>query len=380
MHVLIVALIPLLPLAGFVITLLLGKRPAGTPARDGLAGRGDRLVGAQHDRRRARASAHHTMTIDFNLFTWISAGSFHVQWGYLVDSLTGHHADRGQHHRHAGALLLDRLHARRRGYYRFFAYLNLFMFAMFVLILANNYLLLFLGWEGVGLCSYLLISFWFRKKSASQAGKKAFLVNRVGDWGFTLGMFLMFATFGSLQFGKVFARVPCVSPRHRHLDLPAAVRRRGGQERPVPAARLAARRHGGPDPGQRPDPRRHHGQRRRLHGRAQLPARQPLAHGHAGGDDRRHLHGHLRGLHRAHPERHQEGDRLLHHLVAGLHVHGPRRRRLGGGHLLPVRPRLLQGPALPGLGLGDPLHVRRAGHAPAWAACARSCPSPSGRC
>jgi NADH-quinone oxidoreductase subunit L len=91
------------------------------------------------------------------------------------------------------------------GYYRFFAYLNLFMFAMFVLILANNYLLLFLGWEGVGLCSYLLISFWFRKKTASQAGKKAFLVNRVGDFGFTLGMFLIFVTTGTLQFTGVFS-------------------------------------------------------------------------------------------------------------------------------------------------------------------------------
>ena len=98
------------------------------------------------------------------------------------------------------------------GYYRFFAYLNLFMFAMFTLVLANNYLLVFLGWEGVGLCSYLLIAFWFHKKSASQAGKKAFLVNRVGDWGFTLGLFLIFATFGSLQFGQVFAKVPLVSP------------------------------------------------------------------------------------------------------------------------------------------------------------------------
>jgi NADH-quinone oxidoreductase subunit L len=90
------------------------------------------------------------------------------------------------------------------GYYRFFAYLNLFMFAMFILVLADNYLLMFLGWEGVGLCSYLLIAFWFRKKSASQAGKKAFLVNRVGDLGFTLGMLLIFLTFGSLQFAEVF--------------------------------------------------------------------------------------------------------------------------------------------------------------------------------
>ena len=156
------------------------------------------------------------------------------------------------------------------GYYRFFAYLNLFMFMMFTLILANNYLLVFLGWEGVGLCSYLLISFWFRKKSASQAGKKAFLVNRIGDWGFTLGMFLIFFTFGTLQFGKVFARAP-TEPGRPHLDLPAAVRRGGGQERPVPAARLAARRHGGSDPGQRPDPCRDHGQRRRLYGRARYP-------------------------------------------------------------------------------------------------------------
>ena len=92
------------------------------------------------------------------------------------------------------------------GYYRFFAYLNLFMFSMFILILADNYLLMFLAWEAVGLCSYLLISFWFRKKSASQAGKKAFLVNRVGDFGFTLGIFLIFTTFGTLQFTGVFSQ------------------------------------------------------------------------------------------------------------------------------------------------------------------------------
>jgi len=89
------------------------------------------------------------------------------------------------------------------GYYRFFAYLNLFMFAMFMLILADNYLLMFLGWEGVGLCSYLLIGFWYEKKSASDAGKKAFLVNRIGDFGFILGMFLVFYTFGTLDFRAV---------------------------------------------------------------------------------------------------------------------------------------------------------------------------------
>ncbi len=96
------------------------------------------------------------------------------------------------------------------GYYRFFAYLNLFMFAMFILVLANNYLLMFLAWEGVGLCSYLLISFWFTRKAPSQAGKKAFLVNRIGDFGFMLGMLLMFLTFGSLQFTHVFAKAGSV--------------------------------------------------------------------------------------------------------------------------------------------------------------------------
>ena len=129
-----------------------------------------------------------------------------MSWGFQVDTLTGvmllvvgvigmlvHYYSIGYMH-------------GDEGYYRFFAYLNLFMFAMFVLILADNYVLLFLGWEGVGLCSYLLISFWFGKKSASQAGKKAFLVNRVGDFGFTLGMFLIFTATGTLQFTGVFAQ------------------------------------------------------------------------------------------------------------------------------------------------------------------------------
>jgi NADH-quinone oxidoreductase subunit L len=93
------------------------------------------------------------------------------------------------------------------GYYRFFAYLNLFMFFMLTLVLAANYLLLFVGWEGVGLCSYLLIGFYFLKRSATEAGKKAFVVNRIGDFGFSLGMFLIVAQFGSLDFQTVFAKV-----------------------------------------------------------------------------------------------------------------------------------------------------------------------------
>jgi NADH-quinone oxidoreductase subunit L len=92
------------------------------------------------------------------------------------------------------------------GYRRFFAYLNLFMFFMLILILAANYLLMFVGWEGVGLCSYLLIGFFFLKKSATNAGNKAFWVNRVGDFGFLLGVLLIFRTFGSLNFADVLPR------------------------------------------------------------------------------------------------------------------------------------------------------------------------------
>jgi NADH-quinone oxidoreductase subunit L len=97
--------------------------------------------------------------------------------------------------------------AHEEGYWRFFAYLNLFMFFMSVLVLADSFLLMFVGWEGVGLASYLLIGFYFKKTSAANAGKKAFVVNRIGDFGFLLAMFLLIAHFGSLDFGWVFANI-----------------------------------------------------------------------------------------------------------------------------------------------------------------------------
>ncbi len=97
--------------------------------------------------------------------------------------------------------------AHEEGYWRFFAYLNLFMFFMSVLVLAANFLLLFVGWEGVGLASYLLIGFYFKKKSAANAGKKAFVVNRIGDFGFLLAMFLLIVHFGTLSFNQLFASI-----------------------------------------------------------------------------------------------------------------------------------------------------------------------------
>src|SRR5687767_3107354 len=95
-----------------------------------------------------------------------------------------------------------------KAYGRYFAYLNLFTFAMLVLVMADNFLVMFLGWEGVGLCSYLLIGFWYERPSAAAAGKKAFVVNRIGDWGFLIGMFLVFVAFGTLDFGRVFSEAP----------------------------------------------------------------------------------------------------------------------------------------------------------------------------
>ncbi len=108
-------------------------------------------------------------------------------------------------------------------YYRFFSYLNLFMFFMLTLVLANNYLLMFIGWEGVGLASYLLIGFWFTKDSAASAGKKAFIVNRIGDFGFMIALFLLIKHFKSLNFDQVFSAVTPMSPETAGAGLLTAV-------------------------------------------------------------------------------------------------------------------------------------------------------------
>ncbi|HEY2364284.1 MAG TPA: NADH-quinone oxidoreductase subunit L [Candidatus Angelobacter sp.] len=141
------------------------------------------------------------------LATWITAGTFSAPFGFYLDQLsmimvlivTG-----------VGFLIhiySVGYMAHEGGYYRFFAYLNLFMFFMLTLVLANNYLLMFVGWEGVGLASYLLIGFFFLKDSAADAGKKAFIVNRIGDFAFLIGMFLIIQHFGSLNYDAVFGKI-----------------------------------------------------------------------------------------------------------------------------------------------------------------------------
>ncbi len=137
---------------------------------------------------------------------WIQISGFQVNFAFAVDHLTlimlGIVTGVGFliHVYSVGYM------AEEEGYWRFFAYLNLFMFFMLVLVLASSFLLLFVGWEGVGLASYLLIGFYFRRDSAANAGKKAFIVNRIGDFGFLLAMFLLIAHFGSLDFANVFGK------------------------------------------------------------------------------------------------------------------------------------------------------------------------------
>src|SRR5262245_48390461 len=136
------------------------------------------------------------------LLTNGSIGSFQVPWGFLLDPLSGMMilvvtGIGFLIHVYSTAYMHDE---PRGGYARFFCYLNLFCFFMLMLVLGSNFLVMFVGWEGVGLCSYLLIGYWYEKKSASDAGKKAFIVNRIGDWGFILGILLIFYTFGTLDF------------------------------------------------------------------------------------------------------------------------------------------------------------------------------------
>ena len=135
-----------------------------------------------------------------HFFTWLSVGDFHADFAYLLDPLSGIYILFV-----TGVGLLIHIYATGYmrgdpGFYRFFSYLNLFMFMMLTLILADNLLLLFVGWEGVGLCSYLLIGYYTRKKEAGYAAKKAFIVNRIGDFGYMIGMFLTFTTFGTISF------------------------------------------------------------------------------------------------------------------------------------------------------------------------------------
>ncbi len=199
-------LIPLLPAAGFLINGTIGRklpRAAVTAVALFFTAIPALLVAWLWQSMLSTGQ----LTLPVASGPWIQVSGFQVNFALTVDHLTlimlavvtgvGFLI----HVYSAGYM------AHEDGYWRFFAYLNLFMFFMSVLVLAESFLLLFVGWEGVGLASYLLIGFYFKKRSASDAGKKAFVVNRVGDFGFLLAMFLLIAHFGTLSFTEVFAKI-----------------------------------------------------------------------------------------------------------------------------------------------------------------------------
>jgi len=207
----LIGLIPLLPLLGFVINGL-GRNTLGK-SLIGFIGSGVVLASFVLSVAlffELGASTQKQFTVD--LFDWISAGNLHIPLSFLYDPLSS-----------IMLLIITGvgflIHIYSIGYMnddagfgKFFSYLNLFIFFMLILVLGSNYIVMFIGWEGVGLCSYLLIGFWYTNNNYASAAKKAFVMNRIGDLGFLLGAFLIFITFGSVEFAKVFPQAANMMP------------------------------------------------------------------------------------------------------------------------------------------------------------------------
>jgi len=196
--------IVLLPLAGFAVLLVAGRR-LGEPASGRLATVMVALSFVATCIAFAGLAMHSSghRSFELGVYTWMPVAGFHVRFEFLVDPLSLTMATFV-----TGISAL--IHLYSIGYMRgdprfpqFFLYLNLFVFSMLVLVLSGNLLFTFLGWEGVGVCSYFLVAFWFERDSAATAGKKAFVMNRVGDFGFLLAMFLIFSKVGSLNYLKI---------------------------------------------------------------------------------------------------------------------------------------------------------------------------------
>ena len=195
-------LVPAFPLLGFLLNGFLGKR-FGTRFVTFIGPLAIALSFAQSLVLFFQMLEIEGNVLNEHLYTWISSGSFEAGINFQVDQLSGLYllVITG-----VGFLIhvysVGYMHGES-GYYRFFAYLNLFVFFMLILVLGDSFLLMFVGWEGVGLCSYLLIGYYFEKDSAAEAAKKAFLFNRVGDFGVLSAVLLIFLTFGSIEFGTI---------------------------------------------------------------------------------------------------------------------------------------------------------------------------------
>src|SRR6266516_1143623 len=214
-------LIPVLPLIGAALNGLFGKRLT----RQAVASAALAFSGAAFGLALFVAARFSTLELPHveTVAQWIRAGNFRADFAFYLDQLslvmllvvTG-----------VGFLI--HIYSvgymwEEGGFYRYFAYLNLFMFFMLTLVLANNYLVMFIGWEGVGLASYLLIGFFFTRDSAASAGKKAFIVNRIGDFGFLIGLLLLIKHFGSLTFEQVFHSIAPMSPETAEAGVLTAV-------------------------------------------------------------------------------------------------------------------------------------------------------------
>src|SRR5450432_3188181 len=214
-------LIPVLPLAGAAINGIFGKKSSRTAVSTvGLFFSGAAFAWALSVVLQFSAA---DLPYQEYIAHWIRSGSFSADFALYLDQLSllmlmvvtgvGFLI-----HIYSVAYMWD-----DHGFYRFFSYLNLFMFFMLTLVLANNYLVMFIGWEGVGLASYLLIGFWFTKDSAASAGKKAFIVNRIGDFGFLIALFLIIQHFGTLNFTQVFDQVRPYAPETASAGLLTAI-------------------------------------------------------------------------------------------------------------------------------------------------------------
>ncbi len=364
----VIWLIPAFPLAGFVLILLFGRRlgqpGAGLLATAMVAASFVVSVGAYFDLlSRDEAERAHTEV----LFSWVPVSSLHVDMAFLADPLsitmclfvTG-----------VGALIhlfaVGYMHGDPK-FSKFFLYMNLFVLSMVILVLGENLLVTFLGWEGVGTCSYFLIAFWHTRDSAATAGKKAFVTNRIGDWGFMVAMFLAFQALGSVSFSVLndaseqgtiarttataIALLLFVGAVGKSAQLPLYLWLPDAMEGPTPVSALihaATMVTAGVFLMTRVNPVLEYASDWAPEIIAWVGAITAL----------------VRGDDRGRPERHQEGARLLDRQPTRLHV--PRRRHRGvrRGDLPHGHARVLQGADVPRVGVGDPRHARRAGHAP----------------
>ncbi len=322
------------------------------------------------------------------LYTWVVSGDFQLSFGLLFDQLSG-------------IMLLIvtgvglLIHIYSAGYmkgdasfWRFFAFLNFFIFAMVLLVSSDNFLFLLVGWGLVGLASFLLIGFWYRKRSAVEAARKAIVINVIGDFGLMIAIFLIFRQYTALNFFTntsngavgVFNLLDTTTRGHllptvialllflacaaKSAQLPLYMWLPDAMEGPTPVSAL-------------------------IHAATMVTAGVYLvARAHPlfelapqalnvvaviGGH-----HRHFRRQHRPFPTRHQARAGLFDHQPAWLHVHGRRRQQLFSRYLSPHHTRLLQGPALYGGRRGNLQRWQVSKICVQWAACARNCPSPSG--